>query len=93
LGSAQEHEQDRRQQTDGGVAGQKPNSCGRAGHQKDDGDQDAAASTGVTQPTEDKGTQRPEDQGCAVDGEGSGQCRGQILGGKEGNPTTVARAP
>ena len=83
LCGAQEHEQDRRQQTDGGVSRQKPNPCGRAGHQKDDGDQHGAAPTGVSQPTEDKCAQRPDDQGGAVDGEGSGQRRGQILGGKE----------
>ena len=83
LCGAQEYEQDRRQQTDRGVARQKPNPCGRDGHQKDDGDQDSAAATGISQPTEDKCAQRPEDQGSAIDSEGSGQPRGQILGGKE----------
>jgi hypothetical protein len=56
-----------------------------------DGDQDAAASTGVTHPTEDKRTQQAEDQGCSIDGEGSRQCRAQILGGKKANPMTVGR--
>ena len=83
LCAAEEHEQDRRQQTDSGVARQKSDPSGRDGHQQDDGDQYRAAPTGVSQPTEDKCAERPHDQGGSIDGEGSGQCRCQILGGKE----------
>jgi len=34
----------------------------------------------------DQRIQWPEDLGCSIDGEGSGQCRGQIRGGKEVEP-------
>ncbi len=63
--------------------GSNPTPAVATGHQKDDGDQHGSTPTGISQPTEDKCAERPDDQGSAIDGEGSGQRRGQILGGKE----------
>jgi hypothetical protein len=79
----QEQDQDPRQQADGGVARQKPNPCGRSGHRKDDGDEYAAASTGVIQPTEAERTQWPEDEGCSIEAKAADSAVARSAAGKK----------